>query len=275
VANHTLPGSVSVNPWLKFKLDDVLAAVSTVKLFVETNNYLPNYVIVNSTKIGMPSFLKLLTEATLNINNNNASSWIYPSFAAAPGNPKDNMQSGNMALAEYLKIASDVKNYMGSSGKSPDYAYNTSLGMYFGYQNMIYTYCLILDGYKTTNVLPDTAGIKSWQDISTFVFSNDQVVHAASWVKKYIETNHQLPEIVQINGKNVNIYTYLFLVSSVVQNIYKNNAQYVRAGIFNAPSINNENIQLKNMELSKYLNIAEQITNYMKQSGQAPAYAIL
>lgn len=274
-SNHTLPASVGVNPWLKFKLNDVLAAVSTVKTFIESNNYLPNYVMINSTRVSMPSFLKLLTEATLNINSNSTGSWIYPSNAAAPANPKDNMQNGNMQLAEYLKIAGDVKSYMSSSGKTPDYAYNTSLGAYFGYQNMIYTYCLILDNYKATNVLPPSVSIKSWQDISTFVFSNDQVVHAASWVKKYIENNHQLPEIVQIDGKNVNIYTYFYLASSVVQNIYKGGPQYVRSGIFNAPTINRENIQYKNMELSKYLNIAEQVTNYMQQSGQAPAYAVL
>ena len=47
--------------------------------------------------------------------------------------------------AEFLKIANDIKNYMDSSGKTPDFAYGTSLGTFLRFENLVYMYTMILD----------------------------------------------------------------------------------------------------------------------------------
>jgi transglutaminase-like putative cysteine protease len=51
---------------------------------------------------------------------------------------------------------------MDSTGKTPDYQYQTSLGTHLGYQNLIYMYSKILNSYNTTNKLPDYTAMKSW-----------------------------------------------------------------------------------------------------------------
>jgi transglutaminase-like putative cysteine protease len=72
------------------------------------------------------------------------------------------MQTGSMSTTEYLKIAGDVKSFMDSRGVAPEYAYGTSLGSYFGYENMVYSYSKILDYYNQNKILPSSVDVKQW-----------------------------------------------------------------------------------------------------------------
>ncbi len=110
-----------------FSVDQIKDAASRVRNHVETNSSLPNYVLIGSSQISMPQFLELLTSALLQINSGNNNSMPLMDFSA-PTSPIENIHAGNIYKAEYLKIANDVKNYMDSSGKTPDFAYGTSLG---------------------------------------------------------------------------------------------------------------------------------------------------
>ena len=114
----------------------------------------------------MPDFLKLLTTALLQINSGNNNPIPLKSYSD-PASPKDSVISGDMLKSEYLKIANDVKNYMNSSGKAPYYAYKTSLGTYFGYQNLIYTFSKILSFQKTNNYLLSYVSVKPWNFIGS------------------------------------------------------------------------------------------------------------
>jgi transglutaminase-like putative cysteine protease len=67
-----------------------------------------------------------------------------------------------MTKTEYLKIANDIKSFMDSKLVAPEYAYNTSLGYYLGYQNMIYIYSQILGYYSDNGVLPNNIAIEPW-----------------------------------------------------------------------------------------------------------------
>ena len=127
----------------KFTVDQVKVAASTVRDYIETNHKLPNYVQIGSNQVSMSQFLELLTSALLQINSGNNSTIPLRSFSD-PTSPRDSIKAGNINKTEYLKIANDVKNYMDSSGKSPDFAYQTSLGTYLGFQNLVYMYSMIL-----------------------------------------------------------------------------------------------------------------------------------
>ncbi len=109
----------------------------------------------------MSQFLELLTTAILQINSGNNNSIPLRNFTA-PTSSQDNIISGNIYKAEYLKIANDVKNYMDSSGKTPDYAYGTSLGTCLGFENLVYMYSMILDYHKTSGKVADFAMMKPW-----------------------------------------------------------------------------------------------------------------
>ena len=73
-------------------------------------------------------------------------------------------------------------------------------------------------------------------------FKNNNVLTAATWVNNYINTNHQLPSTVTINGHIVNIYTYFYLATVVVQNLYSENTQNIYLGNYKEPQATTDTI---------------------------------
>ena len=174
----------------KFSIDQIKAAASTVRGQIESNHKLPDNVLIGSSQVSMSQFLELLTSALLQINSGKNNPMPLMNFTA-PTSPKDNIHAGNIYKAEYLKIANDIKNYMDSSGKTPDFAYGTSLGTCLGFQNLVYMYTMILDYYNTSGKVADWAGMEPWSvivskpvlDPNAPKFSVDQIKAAASTVR--------------------------------------------------------------------------------------------
>ena len=169
---------------------------------------------INGINVTMSQFLELSTTALLQINSGTNNSIILKS-SAAPTSPIENIHAGNIPRAEFLKIANDIKNYMDSSGKTPDFAYQTSLGTYLRFQNLVYMYSMILDYHKTSGKMADFAMMEPWSvivskpvlDPNAPKFTVDQIKDAASTVRAYIESNHKLPSYVQIWINQVNYVT--------------------------------------------------------------------
>jgi transglutaminase-like putative cysteine protease len=155
----------------KFTVEHIKSAASTVRDYIETNHKLPNYVQIGSNQVSMSQFLELLTSALLQINSGQNSTIPLRSFSA-PTSPQDSIKAGNIYKTEYLKIANDVKNYMDSSGKSPDFAYQTSLGTYLGFQNLVYMYSIILDYHNSSVNVVDYVAMKPWLAISLNISSD-------------------------------------------------------------------------------------------------------
>ncbi|HEX7467884.1 MAG TPA: hypothetical protein VF324_04775, partial [Methanobacterium sp.] len=212
--------ALQVNSSTTFTLDQLATAATWVKTYVDTNHKLPDYVTIGGIQVNMPSFLKLLTNSVLQINNGSNTPIDYLVFNPAPI-PRDSIKNGEMAKAEYLKIAADVKSFMDRTGIAPEFAYSTSIGLYFGYQNMVYTYAKILDSYTNNNkVLPAYVSLKPWSLITNppVSFTLDQVATAATFMKSYMETNHKLPDYVTIGTYNVSMPSFLeLLTTSVLQ----------------------------------------------------------
>ena len=163
--------------------------------------------------------------------------------------PKKSIKAGNILKAEYLKIASDVKNYMDSSGKTPDYAYGTSLGTYLRFQNLVYMYSMILDYYNTSGKIADWATMKPWTTITsqtpvnpntttftdpnTTTFTVNQIKVAASNVRAYVETNYRLPDYVTIGTSQVTMSQFLELLTSALLQINNGNNNAIPLKSFN------------------------------------------
>jgi hypothetical protein len=162
-----------------FTLNQIKDAAARVKSFVETNHALPNYVTIGTTQVKMPDFLKLLTAGLLQINSGTNNPIVLKSFTA-PTSPRDSIVAGNILKSEYLKIANDINNYMNSSGKTPDFAYKTSLGTYLGYQNLVYIYSKILNFQKTNNYLPTYVTVNAWSTIANSVLAQTRPVYITS-----------------------------------------------------------------------------------------------
>jgi trimeric autotransporter adhesin len=280
---NVLPDFITLTPWsvisnpntVFLSVDQIDAAAGTVQSYVETNHQLPSNVTISGTTASMPQFLELLTTTILDINSNLNTSIVMGIFGSAP-NPRDEIHSGNMPKTEYLKIAGDVKSFMDGKGTAPEYAYNTSLGYYLGYQNLIYIYTQILSSYKTKKVLPDFITLTPWSVISnpnTVFLSVDQVDTAAETVQSYVETNHQLPINVTISGATVNMPQFLELLTTTILDLNGNLNTSILLGTFGPAPNPQEDIKSGNIGSTEYLKIAEDVKSFMDGKGVAPEYA--
>ncbi|MGE5365645.1 MAG: hypothetical protein ACM3KK_00020 [Bacteroidales bacterium] len=278
--NGALPGSGSMIPWNilsdpmagPYLNNQVASAASIVKNYIDTHNQLPDTVTVNGKQISLYRFLYLLSFVVQNIYNKNNRGFYAPGFKA-PQSDKDTMSPGKMGIVEYIHIADEVKVYMDKTGIAPGYASPTSLGTYFGWKSMIYMYSSILDYYNTKGVLPESIAVKPLAAGGAVEFSNTQVISAAITLKKYVDSNHNLPGSLSINSNQVSMYSFLYLLSTVVQNIYNYNDARVDLISFKAPQIQKEDIQAGYMSRSEYIHIADEVKVYMDKTGYVPGYA--
>ncbi len=293
VANY-LPNFVPMKPWSSiasqsagiitngptFTIDQIRDAANTVKSYVELNNNLPSNITINGTTINMAQFLELMMTANLQISNGNNNPVPLRTFNL-PTNPVDNIRSGNIAISEYLKIANDLKTYMDSTGRTPDYQYQTSLGTHLGFQNMIYMFSFVLYVNKVANYLPNFVPMKPW---SSFVgqsagiipngpkFTIDQIAAAATTVKNYIEANNHLPSNVTIKGTTINMAQFLELLMTASIQINSGNSNPIPLRTYNLPSNPLDDIINGNILKAEYLKIAGDLKTYMDTTGKTPDY---
>jgi hypothetical protein len=228
----------------------------------------------------MPQFLELLTTALLQVNSGNNNQIPLRTFSAPTG-PKDNINKGNIPRAEFLQIARDVKNYMDSSGKTPDYAYMTSLGTYLGFENLVYMYSMIFDYYNTSGKVADWATMEPWSVITSKQvvdpnaprFTIDQIKDAATRVRAFIETYSNLPNYVQIADQQIKMPQFLELLTTALLQINSGNSNLISLRTFSNPTSPKDNISSGYIYKTEYLKIAGEVKNYMDSTGKTPDYA--
>jgi len=262
-------------PTTTFTIDQIKASASYVRNYIETYNQLPDYVLIGTTQVTMSQFLELLTTATIQINNGNNNPITLQNFTA-PTSPLESIVSGNIPKSEYLKIANDIKNYMDTSGKTPDFAYKTSLGTYLRFENLVYMYSMILDYYNTSGNKADFAAMKPWSVISQPVlatFTIDQIKQAATTVRNYIENNQKLPDTILIGSTEVTMPQFLELLTTATIQINNGNNNPIPLKNYSTPTSPLESIVSGNIYKTEYLKIANDIKNYMDTSGKTPDFA--
>ena len=117
-----------------------------VRGFMKSNGRLPNYVTcmcynnpqnqkIVEQNITMPQFLYLATALFSDYNNGEIRN-VNPADS-----PLDHWVSGQILESEYRLMAENIKNYIESNGKAPNYA-NSSLGK-IPYDMLIYIFARI------------------------------------------------------------------------------------------------------------------------------------
>jgi parallel beta-helix repeat protein len=268
-------GVAATNPTnsTTFTLDQVTNASTTVKSCVESNHNIPSSVSISGSQVSMPQFLKLSTEAVININNGSNTTMTLNNFGAAPV-PSETATNGIINSAEYLDIANRVSSFMNSNGKAPNYA-RSSLGN-IRYESLIYMYSQILNSYNQNNVLPEFIRVNKWSVVSnsgTVFYSVDQVNDAAGRVKAYVEVNHRLPNYVTMQGKQVSMPSFLQLSTTTLLNVAGNFGASTALGSYGSAPNPAETIKSKNMGQLEYLKIASNVQTFMDVFGKAPNYA--
>ncbi len=285
VVNY-LPNFVEMKPWSSitggssgiipggplFSIDQIRGAASTVKSYIDLNSKLPENTIINGTTVNMAQYLELLMTATIQMNGGNNNSIPLRAFNN-PNNPIDDINPGNILKAEYLKIANDLKTYMDSTGRSPDYGYGTTLGTHLGFGNLIYMYSKVIDSYG--GKLADSVSMESWRYINSptlAVFNISQIMDAAVSVKSYIDNNKKLPQNVTIDGTMIKMPQFLEVLMSVTLQLSGGKNELVLLKNYGEPADPIDSIRAGNILRGEYLKIATDLRNYMHSTGKTPDY---
>lgn len=149
-ANVQTPSSTS------YTVSQIGSAAKSVKTYYETYKKLPSYVTISSKHVTMSNFLYLLTSSVINLNSGSTAS-ITAKTVNAPTAPKGTFKHGNILKTEYVKLASNIKNYINTNGRAPNYI-ATSLGN-IRYESTIYMYSKIMNFYYTNKRLPSNVSM--------------------------------------------------------------------------------------------------------------------
>lgn len=163
-------GTVLYDPWfgadIAFTVEWIKTASEVVKTYIETNHQLPCGVEISGIEVNMAQFLKLSTQAVLNINDELNNTIILGDFQDA-ASPLENITLGLVFDAEFVDLAADIKNSMNSNGYAPNYVADTSLGDFMGFESLVYMYSQILTSYNCTEgALPDSVSVVPWIAVS-------------------------------------------------------------------------------------------------------------
>ena len=105
-------------------------------------------------------------------------------------------------------------------------------------------------------------------------FTIPEITDAATWLKNYINTNHVLPTNVPVGSTNIDINSFLYLLSTAVLNINNIDPNPIESIYIGPPQTNKEVIQAGNMGISEYIKIAQDFKTYMDTYGIVPGYAM-
>jgi len=86
-------------------------------------------------------------------------------------------------------------------------------------------------------------------------FTIPEITDAATWLKNYINTNHVLPTNVPVGSTNIDINSFLYLLSTAVLNINNIDPNPIESIYIGPPQTNKEVIQAGNMGISEYIKL--------------------
>lgn len=279
--NNALPRHITVTPWsvvsnpntVTFNPGQIIKGAETIVSYVEANHNLPTSVNIAGTSVSMSKFLKLSLTTLQNINGNLYGQIVLENFNE-PGSTSESITGGSLNKTEYLELAMDVENFIIANGRGP--AYQTSNLGNIRYQSLVYMFSQVLSSYKSNNyTLPELITVRPWSVISntsTKFFTIDQIETAATTVKNYVETNHALPNSVNINGTSVNMSQFLKLITTAVANINGKLNSTVVLQNYNAAPNPSETIIGGIISSKDYLSLANNIISFMDTNGRAPNF---
>jgi hypothetical protein len=114
---------------------------------------------------------------------------------------------------------------------------------------------------------------KNKNNSSANLISLSEIINAVSRVKKFIDSNGQLPNYVTINSKQYNMGQYLYLITTAINNL--NTGKTNSITIINVTNAIKSNGNLKEGSLNKseYIDVAKRVLEHIKKYEQSPNYA--
>lgn len=134
-------------------------------------------------------------------------------------------------------------------------------------------YTLTLHTGSITDLIGNPLALWEINFNTTSLFTIDSVTDTAGTVKSHIDANHALPGNVTVSGAQVNMPQYLKLLTETVLNINNNSNADIAIGSYNVPQSPSENITIRDINKTEYLDIANRVKSYIDTNGRAPNYA--
>ena len=276
-----LPNFVTIRPWTTvanngtvfLTMDQIRNAADTVQSYVETNHNLPDHVIILESDVNMPQFLKLETTYMINAKDNLYQSIVLQNYSKAP-NPYESITGGNLNSEDYLSAASAISTFMDTNGYAPNY--KTTIRGYIRYESLVYMYAEIINSASENLCLPSYVTLTPWTTVTNtnrVFLTMDQINTAASSLKIYVESNHALPENVNLIGRQVSTSQFLKLEILSLKNIYAGLYQSIVLKDYNAASSPSETVVSGKINYENYMNVADNINTFMNSNGRSPNYA--
>ena len=152
---------------------------------------IPSQITVNNKNITLDDYLYAASTTTINLNTNKKTN-ISTNNYKPPTNPPSNTATGKLTKTTYLQVAQNIKKYMETNGRSPNYA-TTTIGK-INYPSLIYTYAKIINFYNTNGRLPNYVTINNvdLQTIPTPVTGNLTDPSNETQIKYYLDKSYYL-----------------------------------------------------------------------------------
>jgi flagellar motor switch/type III secretory pathway protein FliN len=248
-------------------VEEVEAAASELKNYVEIHNSLPDTIQVGSKYLTMAQFLSVLLNTTLQLDQGNYSPIKIIAMGDAP-NPTGEIVSGNILKSEYLLNATNILNFMDSYGRAPNYC-NITLGN-SRFEYMVLSFAKIIDFYKENDRLPNYTKILPTDSIGSVTF--EEIEEAAVYLKEYITALKFLPKTIQVGSYTLTMSEFLKILLTTVINSDQNIFTPVNVtDVNNSPNPAGQKISA-NILKSEYMQNAIDILNFMDTYGRAPNY---
>ncbi|MBF4474242.1 MAG: hypothetical protein ISP06_02055, partial [Methanobacterium formicicum] len=134
-----------------FTNEQIIQAALDVKRFLEGNKYLPEYITINGIQVNQATFLQLLTQTTIKINNSDTTTTELINIKQPPTGT-ETVTPGTLTQNEYLNLAQNILTYINTNQQAP-----ATMSTVFGnikFQSLLYLYTRALSMQKTYGTLP-------------------------------------------------------------------------------------------------------------------------
>jgi hypothetical protein len=207
-SSSTLQVSTTINKYTFSQLGD---AANRVKVFIENNNQLPNYVVIGNEKVKMNDFLYMLSKTSLS-----KASVVHPMFTEA-SSANTNCYNTKIYKDEYSSLSLKVINEYENTAKNPTKV-TSSVGT-IGYNDLVYIYSRLVAYMYNNGEYPNYCTVlplsTKYEDYMQSTQKQDINIKLNSF-----EVNPNMPATVSAtftygNGTSVNGLTTVFKVNGI------------------------------------------------------------
>lgn len=266
----------------------IFAVSRTIDNYIKKNNKLPNYVTIDGYKFSMPEYMYILSKAVYYNYNKKITAITIKYNINNPCKPTGVNIKGKLTKTEYYSYAKYIIKYMDKYNKAPDSIKTKIWNMQ--YQTAIYMLnTIIYTTSKKNGVMPAEVDInvakkhslnkilpkytRNYLSVSNTEISLDNIKKAASRVNAYVNQKDTLPNYVEINEKKYTMTQFLYLLSITITRTNNGSTSGINLITVNNPNNPTGNSIKGKLTKSEYLSLANNITNFIKTTNQAPNYA--